>query len=830
LSIAKPISYFVYVKRIEKKMSNNMPEYRFDRSNTDNIPAELKEKPIWILWAWVENHQKNKGQGGWDKVPQSVHGGPGSTTDPSTWGTFDQALARYDAGRDTYAGLGIVIRDDLIGIDVDFTYGSEDAREVIDHFPETYTERSPSGKLHILTYGTLPEGYRKKGKYDNRYELYDYTSPRYLTITGIVEDGAPTQVVNQQAGIDWYIREKMNGAGNLVDEIIATIHLCDARTAELFDGIIPEGKSESERDYYLLAQLTHYTTDRDMLIALFSKSGCYRDKTDSKRGGSTYIEKTLDKVLSAVELDKIDDKEWLGAKSFARECALQFDCNSSVVTHKVKSFIKDQIFKDKADIIALDACNYVSQLAPGKRVKHNGIPRTVVDGRTLYNMFAPLRVKGKATMYVKCDDNRLLNKDEVRDLLSQYIIVVGFDQKGRPIYKEGYEYWYKSADKKLKTSIEFTCKAVAESVYNLFCGYGVVATAGDCKLIKDHILNVICDGDVNVYEQMLNLISWQLQNIGVCSRLIVTLVSEQQQVGKGLFLEKILMPCFGSCGKKAERDKSVTGSFNSALAGAAYLFADEVFFAGDRKSADYLKSLSATDRFRLEEKYLKEIELPNAINMWFASNKPNPVHVEEKDARYWILRVNEEQRSKEYFDKLLSHIDSGGLSAFLYEMLNRDVGNFKPRDIDLDTVGHRECVIASLNPGDVQNWLAECVTNNVLLNVHTITTSADNGVTIPGQTGIDWYDSKTPIQSSLLHKGYREWVKNVKVHGVKETSPGDFWKTLTDCGFEKTIGKTCNSRKIPSPQYVARKLNEKLPGLIDETHISGPSLRIVSNE
>ena len=111
------------------------------------------------------------------------------SNDPATWCDFPTALKAYESGR--YSGIGFAFAegDGLFGVDLDHVIDQQTgvieawAIEIIRQFQGTYIELSPSGTgLRIFGKGK-PERCGK-GTKEKRNELYDYTSPRYLTETG----------------------------------------------------------------------------------------------------------------------------------------------------------------------------------------------------------------------------------------------------------------------------------------------------------------------------------------------------------------------------------------------------------------------------------------------------------------------------------------------------------------------------------------------------------------------------------------------------------------------------------------------------------------------
>src|SRR5262245_1590666 len=157
-----------------------------------DLPAlgELKLRPRWVAWTWEERKGKPT------KPPVDPHtGGYASTSDPSTWGSYEQA-ARCAVERGL-PGVGYVLGDDdgdLTGVDLDDCIHPSGkikpwAREILDQCA-TYAEISPSGRgIRILA----REKIDKAIKYD-RAKVEIYGTGRYVTITGHKIDGAPNAI------------------------------------------------------------------------------------------------------------------------------------------------------------------------------------------------------------------------------------------------------------------------------------------------------------------------------------------------------------------------------------------------------------------------------------------------------------------------------------------------------------------------------------------------------------------------------------------------------------------------------------------------------------
>ena len=157
----------------------------------ENIPAELKELQIWMVWRYQQKTVGNR----FVKVAYSP-----ITKNPiqgmhETWleqcGSFEQACELYENtidndGQQMFDGLGITVRDGLLVVDLDYCRNPKTgeiapwAASILDRFP-TYADASPSGKgIHLYLKASIPSGsYRR---IDDDITIHNFV--RFLTITG----------------------------------------------------------------------------------------------------------------------------------------------------------------------------------------------------------------------------------------------------------------------------------------------------------------------------------------------------------------------------------------------------------------------------------------------------------------------------------------------------------------------------------------------------------------------------------------------------------------------------------------------------------------------
>lgn len=195
--------------------------------NPDKIPLELRQRPQWVVWRTILSLGGEKKKPPYNpKDPNR----PAEVDDPTTWGTFEEAMACYAANQSLFSGLGYVFTgdDEFFGIDVD-----DEAAVKPDHLPMrrrivqellenvvTYTEVSPSGTgLHFIAKGKLPPGV--DGKRSTPLQLEIYNDKRYFTITGNTLEGRD-RITDQQAFLHSIFTEVFNTQGRVTERALDT--------------------------------------------------------------------------------------------------------------------------------------------------------------------------------------------------------------------------------------------------------------------------------------------------------------------------------------------------------------------------------------------------------------------------------------------------------------------------------------------------------------------------------------------------------------------------------------------------------------------------------
>jgi hypothetical protein len=262
----------------------------------DLIPHELKQLQQWVCW-------KD------GKEPVKPDGYAASSTNASTWSTFDACVAAV--GSNGVLGIGYVFseNDAYAGIDLDAVKGEvtkERYNEIlaqqikIYNTFDSYSERSPSGNgCHIIVKGSVPAGRKRSCT-----EIY--SSGRFFTFTGDVINNKP--IAERDALLNMLWRE-MGAAvavgqhdGNEPEKCSDAELLERAANASNGDKftMLYSGEwsndyvSQSEADQALMNILVFYTQNRWQAYRLFRQSNLgQRDK--AKR--DAYLNYTFTRAL-----------------------------------------------------------------------------------------------------------------------------------------------------------------------------------------------------------------------------------------------------------------------------------------------------------------------------------------------------------------------------------------------------------------------------------------------------------------------------------------------------------------------------------------------------
>ena len=195
------------------------------------------------------------------------------------------------------------------------------------------------------------------------------------------------------------------------------------------------------------------------------------------------------------------------------------------------------------------------------------------------------------------------------------------------------------------------------------------------------------------------------------------------------------------------------------------LFADEAFYAGDKKHESILKYLITEQVLMVEKKYRDPMPSQNCVHLIMASNAAWVVPAGQHERRYFVLDVGSKQRQKaDYFKAIQNQMDNGGREALLHHLLSLDLDGF-----NVEKFPRTEALQAQqgLSMEPLEEWWYQKLDDGQLLQKH-----------------VDWEGS---VVSSELLDDCHEYLQKWRHYGkVSPTSLGMFLAKIIPGGPKRT--------------------------------------------
>jgi putative DNA primase/helicase len=304
-------------------------------SSYNLIPQGLRQIKQWVLWRYEQREGKKT------KMPYTIKDRLASSTNPTTWATFEEVLQCFLKGG--YDGIGFVITkvDPYVGIDLDWKrYEGEDTPEeantLLAYF-NSYSELSPSLKgCHIFVKVTnkseFPSG--RKKKMSERVDIEVYPSGRFLTVTGLHIASTPHTIEDRSEALQTLYKTLFEDTEKRVQKSVRKqpLSLSDSQIIErakaakngaaftaLWNGDTSAYASHSEADLALCTHLNFWTGgNAEAIDRLFRQSGLYREKWDKRHygDGKTYGQATIEKALTGAVIEARDSSDSINTWAF----------------------------------------------------------------------------------------------------------------------------------------------------------------------------------------------------------------------------------------------------------------------------------------------------------------------------------------------------------------------------------------------------------------------------------------------------------------------------------------------------------------------------------
>jgi hypothetical protein len=283
-----------------------------------------------------------------------------------------------------------------------------------------------------------------------------------------------------------------------------------------------------------------------------------------------------------------------------------------------------------------------------------------------------------------------------------------------PTYRTKFEIWREHPKKRTYRTVGFwpPPRKCPDGDYNLWTGFAVqpllpedqVARSSPdalrewadqiararCQRYLDLMHDVICSGNDEHFNYLLKWMAFTVQHPGIPIEVSVSLKGELG-TGKGTFARNF-GALFGRHSTHLDRTDQLAGKFNAAISGKVVVFADEAFFAGDKKDLGSLKRLITEPTLAIERKGIDVVEENNCIHLIMATNNEHVHQAGRKERRFFTTVVSDARmQDHNYFNAIADEMRDGGRAALLSYLLTREVTHDDVRKVILtDELGRQQ--------------------------------------------------------------------------------------------------------------------------------------------
>lgn len=299
---------------------------------------------------------------------------------------------------------------------------------------------------------------------------------------------------------------------------------------------------------------------------------------------------------------------------------------------------------------------------------------------------------GKCRVITEAEDLQLgrntIQVQTFEDIRNAYLhkqVEVGTDSKGNVKHAPVGHWWLSHGLRRTYDSLVFAPGRDTPGSYNLWKGFGCDALPGKGhELFLDHVLHNLCEGNESWFAYLINWCARMIQNPASQGETAVVFRGKQG-TGKSFFARTIgslLGPHFLTVADS----RHLVGNFNGHLRDTLLLFADEAFFAGDKRHEGVIKTMITEPTLVMERKGVDAEVSPNYVHLIMASNEDWVVPAALDDRRFFVLEVSDRRkRDNAYFATIQEALDNGGRENLLHYLLGVDLSNFNVREVPQTT-------------------------------------------------------------------------------------------------------------------------------------------------
>jgi hypothetical protein len=181
-------------------------------------------------------------------------------------------------------------------------------------------------------------------------------------------------------------------------------------------------------------------------------------------------------------------------------------------------------------------------------------------------------------------------------------------------------------------------------------------------------------------EYIIDWTAWAFQHPAEPAEVALVLIGPKG-AGKGTFVRCLELP-FGMHAFQVTSREEVIGKFNGHLQDCVLFVADEAYWGGDKRCVGRLQGMITEPWLPIERKGIDLMRVRNCLHVVMLAEPGWVIPAGKYERRYAAPPVStERQGDKAYFKALHREIKEGGAAAMFWDLGQRDLGDWHPRDI-----------------------------------------------------------------------------------------------------------------------------------------------------
>ena len=214
-------------------------------------------------------------------------------------------------------------------------------------------------------------------------------------------------------------------------------------------------------------------------------------------------------------------------------------------------------------------------------------------------------------------------------------------------------------------------------VYNTWPGWGVEPDPKVSVQPFHDLIGYVFDDNPQHKQWFLRWLAYPLQHPG--AKLFTTVMMHSLEQGTGKSLLGYMMGGIYGDNFNEIRQADLDDNFTSWAAKKQFILADDITGSDRRQHLDHVKKLITQKQVVINQKHQKVYSLPDTLNYYWTSNRPNAIFLEDSDRRFFIHEITAPPKPESFYrrlDKWL-HEERGAAGLFHY-LLALDLGDFHP--------------------------------------------------------------------------------------------------------------------------------------------------------